>query len=147
MVNFRFSATALAAGLLAGVLVAIPWNLASAAGARAKISTRDCKRLVGHKARPDVAYRPGVDVRGRKVKPTDLAGAPPLKLPREMSFNIGIDLAEKYGIGAGGKFEGKGNVGKVTMRGGRAYFNGQPLGSSANADLVRRCNNLLGGKR
>ena len=47
----------------------------------------------------------------------------------------------------GGKFEGKGNVGKVTLRGGRAYFNSQPLGSGANADLVRRCNKLLSGKR
>ena len=41
----------------------------SAEDAILRMTRADCKRLVTHQPAPDVAYRSGVDVRGRAVAP------------------------------------------------------------------------------
>ena len=62
-----------------------------------KITKKDCRRLVRHTASADVAYKPGVDVRGRKVVPADIRGSKPLKLPDVFEFNIDIDIRKYMG--------------------------------------------------
>ncbi|MEQ8734054.1 MAG: hypothetical protein RIC29_03960, partial [Rhodospirillaceae bacterium] len=43
---------------------------------KTEISVRaaDCRKLISHIPADDVAFEPGLDVRGRKVAPTDLGG-------------------------------------------------------------------------
>ena len=61
------------------------------------VTAGDCRRVVAHVAAADVEYRPGVDVRGRKVAPADLGGGPPIKLPDEIAFDIKVDLRNFLG--------------------------------------------------
>ena len=61
------------------------------------ITKKDCRRLVRHTASADVAYRTGVDVRGRKVVPADAGGRVPLKLPDVFEFNIDVDIRKYLG--------------------------------------------------
>lgn len=111
--------------------------------AQLTVSKRDCKRITKHLPAPDVAYQPGSGVRGKKFAPADLGGASPIKIPDEISINIGIDLEEKYGLGAGGKYTGEAIIGKVTVKKGRVYFNGQPLTAPDQAVLAQACREKL----
>lgn len=73
--------------------VAATGQQAAADAAKVRISRKDCRRLVRHRARADVTYMPGVDVRGRKVAPADLDGGIQLALPDVYEFNITKDLS------------------------------------------------------
>ena len=111
--------------------------------AQLTVTKRDCKRITKHVPAPDVAYRPGGGVRGKEFAPADLGGASPIKIPDEISIDIGIDLEEKYGLGSGGKYTGEGIIGTVTVKKGRVYFNGQPLTASDQAVLAQACRDKL----
>ncbi|MBT7954194.1 MAG: hypothetical protein HN731_03325 [Rhodospirillaceae bacterium] len=115
----------------------------SANAASAKIKSRDCKRLVGHQSSAE--YKPGVDVRGRKVRGADAGGGSTYKLPKEFSFNIGVDIAEKYGLDDK-NITASMTTGKVTVRGSRVYMNGKPMTSNEQAGLEAKCRKLLSGK-
>ncbi len=86
---------------LAAVLCAFAGLLPAAAAAEhvVKVIARasDCRRVVAHVASADVEYRPGVDVRGRKVAPADLGGGSPIKLPDEIAFDIKVNLRNFLG--------------------------------------------------
>lgn len=60
---------------------------------KVRITKRDCKRLVRHQASVDVAYKPGVDVRGNPVVGADLNGGFTIPLPDVFEFNITKDLS------------------------------------------------------
>jgi hypothetical protein len=60
------------------------------------VTPADCRLLERHQPAPDVAYRPGVDVRGRPVAPADLGGAPGFELPPVLEFTLALDPFE-YG--------------------------------------------------
>lgn len=64
---------------------------------KARITKRDCKRLIRHQARADVAYKPGVDVRGNSVVPADASGGFTIPLPDVFEFNITKDLTTYLG--------------------------------------------------
>ena len=120
----------------------------SAAGAKATISSRDCKRLVGRSAAVGAEYKPGVDVRGRKVAGADLGGGSPIKLPKEFTIPIGVDFAKRFGTGdSGNKFTSETTIGKVTVRGSKVYYNGKPIGGTAQAELAETCKALIRGVR
>ena len=124
------------AGLAGIILVAAPD--VRAAG-KLTVSKQDCARIVSHAPSADVAYKPGIDVYGRKVAPADLGGGSPIKLPKEITIDIGIDLEEKYGLGAGGDYTGTANIGKVKVINGRVTFNGQPLGNREQQAITAAC--------
>lgn len=143
-------------GLLATIAIAmaaLSWPSGSADAQEAaveapkvKISKRDCRRLVKHVARADVEYKPGVDVRGKKVVPADLGGAPRIKLPSELTIDIGIDLGKRLGIGDDGdKFSSQTSIGKVkyNINSGRLTFNGQPIGNSEQTELAEKCRAIV----
>ena len=145
------------AGLLAAVLglwlgAAAPTGPAWGAEQPYLTITRaDCQRLVRHLPAADVAYQPGVDVRGRPVAPADLGAsepgaARPLALPQAVIIPIEVDLFDRFGIPAGGvNFEADAFIGEVTvdLATGEAFFNGQPLQSEAEAELAARCQRIL----
>lgn len=64
---------------------------------KARITKRDCKRLIRHQARADVAYKPGVDVRGNRVVPADASGGFTIPLPDVFEFNVTKDLTTYLG--------------------------------------------------
>lgn len=138
----RYLLAALAA-MFAGL---IGPHMGNAEDTEIKISKRDCERVVAHRASDDVTFKPGVDVRGRKVKPADLNGRKPLKLPNELTIDIGIDLGKRLGLGADGtKFTSETNLGKVKydISSGKMTFNGQPIGNAEEAAIAAKCREIL----
>ena len=104
------------------------------------ISTADCRRLVRHTPRPDVTYRPGVDVRGRPVKSADL-NPNSIKLPEEIAIDITVNIFDLLGRtaprGLGRGSEAR--LGTVVYQRGRLTFNGEPLGDDAEAAIAAAC--------
>jgi hypothetical protein len=64
---------------------------------KVRITKKDCRRLVRHQASADVAYKPGVDVRGNAVVPADISGGFTIPLPDVFEFNITKDLTAYLG--------------------------------------------------
>ena len=106
-----------------------------------KVSKTDCSKLVKHQAASNVEYKPGVDVRGKKVAPADLDGGTQLKLPEELTIDIGMDLAKKYSLTGGSPnlYTAESTLGKVTFKNGKATFNGQSLTPADQDALAEAC--------
>jgi hypothetical protein len=114
-------------------------GIAQAAGIKAKVSGRDCKRLVQHQVSAEVNYKPGVDVRGRRVAGANVAGGIKLKLPKTVEFNIAFNplkgtAATRFGTTSS-------RVGKVKydISKNGFTFNGEPMNDKAVAELARKC--------
>jgi len=122
----------LAAGL---VLIAAP-----AWAQKVTVTGTDCRRLVTHQPAPDVAYKPGVDVKGRKVAPADINDAPQIKVPETITFDAAADL-RRFGIPSSSPlFEPNVSIGRVDVfQDGRVLFNGQRLGNQEIAALEELC--------
>jgi hypothetical protein len=119
--------------------------LALNAPARAEtitVTTADCATLTRHMPAPDVAYKSGVDVHGKKVAPADLPGSNAIAVPEIVNIPITIDLAARYGIPATSNlFKGEAYAGtaRVRVSDGRAWFNGKPLSSNEAHALAQLC--------
>ena len=126
------------------VALALSSPLQAAKGATITITRQDCTRVVRHVPAPDVAYRPGVDVRGRKVAPADLDGGFKVTPPKEFDIPITVDLQDRLGIPANPTlFQAEAEVGKITYKDGKAWFNGQPLATEKTAALAKFCRDRL----
>ncbi|MDJ0942070.1 MAG: hypothetical protein QNJ30_01300 [Kiloniellales bacterium] len=110
-----------------------------------RISPADCARLVAHLSDDDVAYQPGVDVRGRPVASADLDDAPKLALPNDYRVRIEVDSDDRFGVPArAGSYDADIAVGEALVEAdGRVLFNGQTLAPGAAFELGRRCRELL----
>lgn len=108
------------------------------------VSRQDCDRITVHRPAPDVAYKAGEDVYGRKVAPADLGGGSPVVVPDEVQINVGIDLDEKYGLGAGGVFESHAVLGKVTVKDGAIYWNDRRVDSADEHAILEACKKAFG---
>ncbi len=118
---------------LALALAALP----GAAPASAQtIAERDCRRLERHVPAPDVAYRPGVDVRGRPVVPADLA-PPPAIVPDRLTILLGVDLQRRLGLPR--DLIADLPLGVIEIENGQALFNGRPLAADDAAALAAAC--------
>ncbi len=116
---------------------------AAAQGATVAITKADCGYLVKHVPSADVAYQPGVDVNGNAVAPADLNGGIQVVAPEDFTIDIEVELFERFGIPVDPDlFEATANIGKVEVRHGRLYFNGQPLQDEAAAALSERCQKI-----
>lgn len=108
------------------------------------ITQSECTNLVRHVPAPDVAYRPGVDVNGNPVTPADLNSTGAVTVPTEFTIPITIDLRDRLGLPADpARFKPEANIGVVTYREGKAWFNGQPLSTEATATLAGACRGKL----
>lgn len=118
---------------------------ADAMGETVTITRSECVNLVRHVPAPDVTYRPGVDVNGNPVTPADLNTGGTVTIPTEFTIPITIDLRDRLGLPADPtRFKPEANIGVVTYREGRAWFNGQPLSTEATATLAGACRSKLG---
>ena len=89
---------------------------------------------------------PGVDARGKKVAGANVAGGSPIKLPKDITFDYGIDMDEKYGLGSSGTSTGESVMGKVTVRGGKVYWNGEPMDGGDQGAISAECARVYGKK-
>lgn len=107
-----------------------------------RLTEADCRAVVAHEPAPDVAFAPGVDVRGRPVAPADLPGSVRIDLPDEIVIPIQVDLARRLGVPRT-RYEADAYVGTVTVVDGRPYFDGQPLFDADRAALAAACRAAL----
>ena len=130
--------------LVLALVVALP---ASAATKSVTVSKAECRKIVRHSPSADVAYRPGVDVRGRRVAPADLGGGTTIAVPEEIEIPIDVDLSDTIGAAAGGLSDPRAKLGKVVYKNGRAWYNGKPLETGANAEVVEACKKRMKRRR
>ena len=117
-------------------------------GKPVRVSKQDCANVVRHTPAPDVAYKPGVDVYGRKVVPADLGNPSPIKVPDVISFNLTQSLPGlSTATGSLGSAFGEPVIGKISIQGNQVYFSGKPLGGIGQSELAKKCREALSGKR
>jgi hypothetical protein len=118
-----------------------PGGVSVSQDGRIVISSDLCPGLAGAASTvPGADYTPGVDVNGKPVASADLPStAPPLKLDN-FPIEISVNLQKRFGIPANSTlFHGKAIIGLVTIRDGRAYFNGEPISQSEQEMMEAAC--------
>lgn len=105
-----------------------------------------CRRLFKHRANPDVAYQPGVDVHGNPVASADWDDVPQLRLPESFTIDVTPELtrwlpnaAPPYDRLTGSRI----NLGAIAVTGDMLTFNGQPLSSEAEENMAVLCLNAV----
>lgn len=107
------------------------------------VTKNDCRHIVAHTPDASVAYTPGVTADGRAVAPADLGGGYSVKPPESFSMDINIDLQERFGLPANkGQYMGEIRAGKVEIKNGRAFYNGQELATGAQNAVAEACRKL-----
>lgn len=139
--------------LILGCLVAY-LALAGAAAkgleTRVMISKQDCRWLVHHQPAADVAYKPGVGVRGRPVKPADLDSTRRITLPKiiavPLHVPVGSLLKEGFTSPVGNS---EVDVGLVTVdrTSGEVLYEGETLVSAEAERMIVACRELLHRKQ
>lgn len=108
-----------------------------------KVTARDCAKLVKHNPSANVAYQPGVDVKGRKVAPADMegSGATMKVLPDTLEIPISISPFTWSAAPVGGLSETTSTVGtvKYDTRRGTFTYNDQPMGSQQQQAMADAC--------
>jgi len=109
------------------------------------VSPSACQALTAHTPSDDVAYKPGVDVAGGAVAPADLNASGQLDLGAEHEFWLPIELPLDNALSIATTDtlnvvrDSKIGVGSVTVKDGRAYFNGEPLGDAQSHAIAAEC--------
>lgn len=101
------------------------------------ITQKECMKLIRMNTVNGADYVPGVDAHGNKVVGADVNEDRKLDLPEEITFDLGIDLAEKYNFGPG--FHGKAKLGKVKVKGRDVYWNDKKLHKDENQAVLDAC--------
>ena len=121
---------------LLGIVFLALWSVAALAGDTVTVTRIECGKVMRHAVRhqpaPDVAYQPGIDVHGR----------PGIEIPEEISLDIGIGLAEKYGFPE--SIEAEVVLGTVKVRERRVYWNGRLLDDGDQSSVAEACREVFG---
>ena len=110
------------------------------------VDEKSCARLTAHRPRDDVAYRPGVDHKGKPVAPADL-NSHTIDLPPSYRFELefrpfdkrldGRSLRQRLGLTTL-------HLGEVVVgRDGRVSFAGQDLYDEETALITDLCRQLF----
>lgn len=111
-------------------------------GVTIRLTKRQCRHLVvSHKASGDVAYKPGLDVRGNPVVPADLSGGFEWITPDEIEFDLAFNPLGNTGLDADDFSNTNANVGtiKYDILSGRLTLNGRPLSDPLLAVIENQC--------
>jgi len=130
--------------LLISLLLIPSFAFAQGVESAVSITEKECKKLIRMNSFSGADYVPGVDVRGNKVVGADLNGGYKLDLPKEITFDLGIDLAERYGWDKG--VSGTAKIGTVKVKGRNVYWNGKKLGQGENDAVLDACLQQYGQK-
>ncbi len=104
-----------------------------------RIDPAACRYVARHQPSADVEYKPGVDVHGKPVAPADLPESYAIELPKSIDIAITADIARRFGIATNNLYRGEAQIGTVTVQGSQVLFNGKPMQSAAEADLIALC--------
>jgi hypothetical protein len=119
--------------------------LAAPAGAQSIVVTYDdCVELTKHIADADVKYRPDADP---DVVPADMGGRRRIQLPKEFVIPITVELEKRFGIPNNNQYKAEAFIGAVEWKDGRAWFNGQPLGSDEQRVIGYLCRDRVNAPR
>jgi hypothetical protein len=106
------------------------------------VSSSACESIAHVNDAPGVAYVAGVDAAGNAVLPADLpTGDTALnQAVASAPIKITVDLRKRFGIPANASlFQGRSQIGYVTIEDGKAYLDGQPLSTAEQRLLVAAC--------
>ena len=109
---------------------------------KVRISREICGRLtLNHKADADVAYRPGVDVRGNAVAPADLPGSFTYAAPDEIEFDLAFNPLTGTALDDDRFANTTTSVGRVRVDilTGKVTVNGVPTENEQTAQIEKRC--------
>ncbi len=127
------------------ILMLIPLPLVAATTIEVRMSRDHCRWLVEHIPADDVAYKPGVDVRGKPVKPADLNSSATMAIPRNVDIDLTLPhlLSDKL-VRLYGRLKAEARVGYVTVdtKTGDATYNGKTLRDPETAELITFCRDL-----
>ncbi len=110
-----------------------------------ELRPRDCAHLVTeHVPADEVAFQPGLDVRGHPVAPADLPSSARLRLPETIEIALDFPLrdllrARNFPPGLDGAVQ----LGWLVWDGRSFTYNGQPLGDPALAALAAACRRIV----
>lgn len=131
---------------LTAVLLPILVLAGPALASNVKLGESVCTQITRQVPADGGAYQAGIDVQGKQVMSADVDTASPIKIPEDISFDYGVDLDKKYGIGSTGTASAVPTIGRVTIRGNRVYWNGQPLDGADQSAMAAQCARLYGKK-
>jgi hypothetical protein len=126
------------------VFVVLLATIATAHAASPSVDPVLCRQLVKHTPAPDVAYKAGVDIHGKKVAPADLDSNATMQIQNPITIPLTADLLTFLNIPASNfPFNKMGrtdiNLGVLTVDGDRVSYNGQPLSGEQQDKLVALC--------
>ena len=104
------------------------------------VTSKDCGHVVEHTPDASVAYQPGVAADGRQVAPADLNGSFTVEPPKSITIDIQIDPA-KLPANAG-QYLSESTIGKVEVKDGKVYYNGQEINSGISNAVAAACRQL-----
>jgi hypothetical protein len=128
------------------VVAAIMLWPASHAGGGAVVNEADCRLIERHAPAPDVAYRPGVDVRGEPVVPADASPYGQIATPQQVAIDLSLPL-RSLGQSPARLGEAEARLGQVVvdLATNQLTYNGQPLADPELAQLIAACRGPRGG--
>lgn len=122
--------------------VANPRAPRKSSGMTIQLTKRQCRQVVvNHEPSADVAYKPGVDVRGNSVAPADLVGGFEWVTPNEIEFNLAFNPLGNTGLDSDDFVNTSASVGtvKYDILSGRLTLNGRPLSDPLLAVIESQC--------
>jgi len=122
--------------------VANPRAPRKSTGFTIQLTKRQCRQvIVSHKASNDVAYEPGVDVRGNPVAPADLAGGFEWITPDTIEFDLAFNPLGNTGLDPDDFANTSAKVGhiKYDILSGNLTLNGRPIADPLLAILEAQC--------
>jgi hypothetical protein len=142
MLRFSVSLAAVIMAVALPTAAQTPARPATPGATKVQVTGADCRRLfIEHRPSADVAYKPGIDVRGKPVASADLNPTPQIKVPETVAFDIAVDLT-RFGVPATSKlFQPNVKLGEVRMdvASGRVLYDGAPLGNPELEALREAC--------
>lgn len=117
------------------------WPAGHAGGEATRLSEADCRLLARHVPAADVAYRPGVDVRGKPVVPADASPYGRIPTPQQVAIDLSLplrDLGREPSRRLAGAEVQLGRA-SLDLASNQLVFNGEPLTEPLLAQLVAAC--------
>ncbi|MDX1922336.1 MAG: hypothetical protein SFW65_04315 [Alphaproteobacteria bacterium] len=119
-----------------------------------RVDASACRYVTKHVPDADVAYKPGVNVHGKKVVPADVAPPTDYHVEDSLYLRLTLDAAKAFGLKVpkiptvtpGNNpnvpaVTGETVAGYITFKHGKAYLNNQPLDHAGERQLAVLCSN------